>query len=104
MKKFVIVAALACVTLAAGAHAEGTTPSGEEAAEAMAAPVNVSSGTMLYGGDGKRIGRVYRVDGDGNVQLIMNSKMVTVPAATLSEVDGKVMTSLTKREVRSGGK
>jgi hypothetical protein len=43
---------------------------------------------------------VYRVTGDGSAQLIVDGKLVTVPASTLSVVDGKLTTSLSKSEVR----
>lgn len=104
MKKLVISAVLAAATFAGGAFAAEIDQPGEEVAEQATAPLQASRGAMLYGADGNRVGRVYSVDADGNVQLIMNSKMVTVPASTLSEVDGKLTTTMTKREVRSGGK
>lgn len=71
------------------AAADGTT----------AAAVGATAGKMLYGTDGKRIGSVYRVAANGDAQLILNSRLVTVPAATLSLADGKLATSLTKSEI-----
>lgn len=58
-----------------------------------------AAGKMLYGTDGKRIGAVYRVAANGDAQLIVNSRLVTVPAATLSLANGKLATSLTKSEI-----
>jgi len=56
-------------------------------------------GKMLMGANGARLGPVYRVSADGSAQIIIDGKMVTVPASTLSTVDGKLMTSLSKSEV-----
>lgn len=60
-----------------------------------------SEGVMLTAADGARLGAVYRVADDGSAVVIMNGKMVSVPAATLSRVDGKLVTSLKKNEVLS---
>jgi hypothetical protein len=56
---------------------------------------------MLMAANGSRLGPVYRVGADGAVQMILGGKMITVPAATLSSVDGKLTTSLSKNEVLS---
>ena len=70
------------------------------AVPAMAQGAAVASpGKMLVGADGARLGAVYRVSSDGSPQLIVNGKMVTVPAATLSMVDGELKTSLSKSEI-----
>jgi len=71
------------------------------AADAATAPaaVAVSVGKMLYGPDGNRIASVYRVTAAGDAQIILDGRLLTVPASTLSSVDGKVATSLTKREI-----
>ena len=45
------------------------------------------------------LGAVYRVGQDGSVQMIIDGHMVTVPAATLSSVDGRLTTRLTKSEI-----
>jgi hypothetical protein len=65
---------------------------------APAAAVAVK-GKMLVGANGARLGPVYRVGSDGSAQIIIDGKMVTIPASTLSVVDGKLMTSLSKSEV-----
>jgi hypothetical protein len=64
-----------------------------------AAASGVTKGKMLVAANGARLGPVYRVGADGSAQIIIDGKMVTVPATTLSSVDGKVQTSLTKSEV-----
>ena len=67
---------------------------------ALAADQAVASkGQMLVAANGSRLGPVYRVSTDGAVQMIIGGKMVTVPASTLSSVDGKLTTSLSKSQV-----
>ncbi len=58
-----------------------------------------SKGKTLVTADGARIGSVYRVSDDGSAQVIVEGKLVSIPAATLSMTDGKLTTSLTKQEV-----
>jgi hypothetical protein len=66
--------------------------------EAAAASV-AAKGKMLVAANGARLGAVYRVGPDGSAQLIIDGRMVAVPANTLSSVDGKLTTSLTKSQV-----
>jgi hypothetical protein len=82
-KSWVVVAMVACASLSA-----------------MAQDAVAQEGKMLVASNGARLGAVYRVTGDGSAQLIVDGKMVTVPASTLSVVDGKLTTSLSKSEVR----
>jgi hypothetical protein len=67
---------------------------------AAAAGVTATEGKMLIAANGSRVGSVYRVTSDGSAQLIVDGKLVTIPAATLSVVDGKLTTSLSKDEIR----
>lgn len=102
MTKFIPLAAIATVATMAVPSvvlAAETSQSVQAAAEEVAAPVDVNAGQMLYSANGKRIAKIYRVNEEGNPQVIMNGRLITVPAATLSEVDGKVATSLSRREV-----
>lgn len=92
------VATLAIVPTAVFAE---TTQSVREVTEEAAAPVEVNAGKMLYAANGYRIAPIYRVTADGNPQVIMNGRLVTVPASTLSDVGGKLTTSLSKKDVAS---
>jgi hypothetical protein len=65
------------------------------------AAVVAAKGQMLVAANGSRLGPVYRVGNDGAVQMIIDGKLVTVPAATLSSVDGTLTTSLSKSQVLS---
>jgi hypothetical protein len=58
-----------------------------------------AKGKVLVTVDGARLGQVYRVGSDGDVQMIIDGKIVTVPAATLSSVEGRLVTSLHKNQV-----
>jgi hypothetical protein len=87
-------AVLVCAFVSISAAAQGM--SSPDAA--TGAPVAVK-GKMLVAANGARLGTVYRVGPDGSAQLIIDGKMVTVPASTLSITDGKLTTSLTKSEV-----
>lgn len=104
MNKFVPLAALATfATLAAvptAVFAE-TTQSVHEATEAAAAPLQVNAGMMLYASNGYRVAPIYRVTSEGNPQVILDGRLVTVPASTLSEAGGKVTTSLSKKDIAS---
>jgi len=85
MKTWVAVSILALASLAAVAE--------EGAAVA-------SEGKMLLAANGARLGAVYRVTADGSAQVIVDGKLVTIPASTLSVTEGKLMTSLSKGEIR----
>jgi hypothetical protein len=97
MKKFIILAALATVAVAPASYAAETSQSVRAATEG--AGVQVDAGKMLYGAGGFRIASVYRVSAEGAPQIILDGKLITVPAATLTEVDGKLTTSLSKRDL-----
>jgi hypothetical protein len=60
--------------------------------------VVAEAGRPLFSADGKRIGTIYRLTAQGAPQIIIEGRMVTVPANTVSVADGKIVTSLTKRE------
>ena len=61
----------------------------------------VAKGVMLFSADGSRLGAVYRVTNDGSAQIIIDAKMVTVPVATISAKEGKLITTLKKAQVIS---
>lgn len=70
-----------------------------QSADATASPAVATKGQMLTGADRSRLGSVVRVDGDGSVAIIFDARMVTVPASTLSVASGKLVTSLSKRDI-----
>lgn len=94
------------VAEAAAPAAEAAAPAPEaaapaaEAAAPVAANVEAKRGEAIYTADGKRVGKIYQISREGNPQLIQDLRLVTVPAATLSRVDGKLTTSLTRKEIK----
>ena len=104
MNKFVPFALLATVaTIAVIPAAVFAAETNQQVREANSAPaaggVSVSAGKMLYSADGKRVASVYRVTAAGDVQVIVASRLVTVSASTLSDVNGKVTTSVSKSDI-----
>jgi hypothetical protein len=98
----VVVSLCAFVTLSGSAFADdafNVSPSSSPSPEGTAAPVSAVKGSMLISANGSRLAQVYRVGADGSAQIIIDGKLVTVPAASLSISGGKLTTSLTKSEV-----
>jgi hypothetical protein len=62
-------------------------------------PAAAEKGKLLVTANGARLGTVYRVGPDGAAQIIIDGKLVSVPASSLSNVDGKLTTSLSKSEI-----
>ncbi len=54
----------------------------------------------LYDATGSSVAKVNRVAADGDVLVIYKGKVRRVQAETLSNTDGKLMTTLTKKELR----
>ena len=98
----VILSLCAFVTLSGTAFADdafNVSSSPSAASEGTAAPVSAVKGSMLISANGSRLAQVYRVNADGSAQIIIDGKLVNVPAASLSMSGGKLTTSLTKSEV-----
>lgn len=97
MRKFLISVLLA-------AAAAGPLPALAEETPALAA--SVRSGAMLVSADGRRIGRIDRIVTTTAGQplsaaVILDSRFVYVPIATLSAADGgRVTTSLNRDDLR----
>ena len=101
MKFAAILALAASATLSAPVVAQ------EAAAEKTAAPapVELHTGMVVYSADGRRIGKIYELVGDRDaptaIKIIWNSKMISIPADTLSagDRDTRVKTSLTYDQI-----
>jgi hypothetical protein len=72
------------------------------AVHAEEAAVKAAAGKTIYSANGQRIGAIYRVNQAGQVQLIIEGRLVTVPSETISENAGKLTTSLTKSDLLKG--
>jgi hypothetical protein len=98
----VVVSLCAFVALSGSAFADDAFNVSSPSASSptgTAAPASAVKGSMLIAANGARLAPVYRVGPDGAAQIIIDGKMVTVPAASLSMAGGKLTTSLTKSEV-----
>ena len=91
MKKSSLVVLLSAVVALSGAA--------YSVSAAEEAPVSPVKGSMLIAANGARLAPVYRVGADGSAQIILEGKMVTIPASKLSMAGGRLTTSLTKNEV-----
>lgn len=71
-------------------------------AAAVAAPAfaAVKKGAYLYDANGRKVGQITRVLDSGSLWVIYGGEVKTVPAATVSEADGKATTTLTVADVR----
>ncbi len=67
---------------------------------AGAATVQIKRGAMLYSSDGHRVANINSVVA-GNAEIIFDGRIITVPSSTLSVVNGKLTTSLSKNEIRN---
>lgn len=94
--RWFLVAVVALAAMSATAAQQAATDTATPAS--AGAPVAVK-GKMLVSSNGSRLGVIYRVGPDGSAQIIIDGKLVTVPASTLSAADGKVVTSLSKSEI-----
>ena len=92
MRLFVSLALLAVATPALAIE---TAPPVEAAAALDRAP---KEGEVLRDTGARIVGQVYKVQPSGNILVIANRQTVRIPASTLSIVDGKLVTTLTKSE------
>ena len=68
-------------------------------AQAPAPAPAANVGETLRDASGGRIGAITEVFKDGSVQVIYNSQLVTIPAASLTAPNGKLTTSLTRKQL-----
>ncbi|SIN66338.1 hypothetical protein SAMN02745824_1607 [Parasphingorhabdus marina DSM 22363] len=76
----------------------GTVAAAVTASSAFAA--DAARNERLYDANGASVAKVNRVADDGDVMVIYKGKVIRVQAETLSKTDGKLMTSLTRKELR----
>lgn len=98
------VAILLAATAGGAACAQEAATATAPAAAPSAAPA-VTKGSTLRAADGKKLGKIDRVNvgGDGTVQsvaLIHDGRYVYVPGNTLTASESGVTTSLSRAEVR----
>ncbi len=102
---FASLAAVAMLAPVAGHAAEDAVTSAAAIVQvnpstASKAPAQAQKGAMIYA-EGKRIGQVFRVRDNGDAQVVINGQSHVVPADTLIEENGKLVTTLSRAEVVS---
>lgn len=90
-----LLAPLAVLAASPALAIETAAPPAEAAAALERAP---REGEVLRDTGARIVGKVYRVQPSGAVLAIVNRETVRIPADTLSIVNGKLVTSLTKAE------
>jgi hypothetical protein len=75
------------------------TAAAQNASGVAGTPAAAEKGKLLVTANGARLGTIYRVGPDGAAEIIIDGKLVSVPASSLSSVDGKLTTSLSKSEI-----
>lgn len=103
MTKFAYAISIAAMTLTALVVAPPAAFAGEATVAAVAATAapSLEVGRMLYASDGKRLGAVYKLKADGSPQVILDGKLVTIPASTIVGENGKLSTSLKKSDIKA---
>ena len=93
MRLLISLALLAATTPALAIE---TAPPAEVATVALERAPRVNE--VLRDTDGRIVGKVYRAQPSGSVLAIVNGETVRIPAGTLSIVNGKLVTTLSKAE------
>lgn len=66
---------------------------------AYASEFVAKEGKAIYSSDGKKLGSIYKVAPDGAARVFLDNRLFTVPADSITEADGKIVTNLTKRDI-----
>ena len=100
-KVLIVLFALAIATpaLAQDVNVEPAAAAAPASVAEPVAAVNAGPRELIVSSDGRRIGRVMRLTADGSPRVIFASRIVTIPASTLTRADGRLVTSLTRAEV-----
>lgn len=89
------------VAIAVVAMSIATTPVlAEKAAAIPASAVEVERKDRLFDATGANVAKVSRVESDGDILVIYKGKVRRIEADTLSMKEGKLMTSMTRTEIR----
>ncbi len=99
MKKSLFIALLAATVVAGPAFAEQA--AAPVAGVASAPALSVSRGQMVVAAGGVRLGPVARLAADGAPRVIFEGRVITVPLSSLTLVDGRLVSSLTRAEIMS---
>ncbi|GAB5489620.1 MAG: hypothetical protein Pars2KO_31900 [Parasphingorhabdus sp.] len=72
----------------------------EKAAAIPASAVEVERKDRLFDANGASVAKVSRVENDGDILVIYKGKVRRIQSDTLSMKEGKLMTSMTRSEIR----
>jgi hypothetical protein len=61
--------------------------------------VTAVAGKYLYDAKGHVLSTIMKVSPSGSAQIILEDRLRTIPGSTISLTDGKLTTSLSKREI-----
>lgn len=89
MHKFVLVTLAAALTCGNFAYIGATAAHAED---------GIVVGRMLYTADKHQLGNVYSIKKDGSAEVIVDTRVVVVPASSVEAKNGKLWTSLTRKE------
>jgi|GEM_PF-1264270 hypothetical protein len=63
--------------------------------------VKLLPGKAVYDAGGRLIGRINRLNAQGDAQIIVDGRLVTVVASTISDNGGKLSTTSSRRDLTS---
>ncbi|MDX2275293.1 MAG: hypothetical protein NW206_07550 [Hyphomonadaceae bacterium] len=105
MKKFAFIGLLALAAAAPAFAQEAAAPVEATvvtvASAPQAAPLTIERREMVLAASGARVGDVISLNADGSPRVIFEQKVVSIPLSTLSRTDGRLVTSLSFRELRA---
>jgi hypothetical protein len=93
-----IIASLALPTTSFAQDAAVTTVAATTATPGAMA-VAPRSGQAVFFSSGRRLGSISRIMDNGDLRVISEMKMVSVPASSLSMANNRLVTSLTRADV-----
>ena len=91
--RFIVSAALASVLAVAAV------PAMAQDGAAASTGVKLLPGKAVYDAGGRLLGRINRVNAQGDAQIIVDGRLITVVASTISDNGGKLSTSSSRRDL-----
>jgi len=87
MKKYAVAIFLSALTLVPAVQ------------PAFAAELKIEANDTLYDAQGKKLGDVFAVSSKGSPQVQIGGRVILVPLSTITVVDRKFTTSMTRQEI-----
>lgn len=105
MKKTLLIALMSVMVATPAFAEEAATVVAATETAAVAAPaapattVVATRGQMVVAAGGIRLGPVARLAADGSPRVIFEGRVITVPLSSLTLVDGRLISSMTRAEI-----